>query len=167
MSKQFWSFLVVGLVIVGAAVALIWSGTKSNHLDLDTKFLNVRAAPLGDGNELVIVDFRVTNTSGIPLVIREVSMNMELYGNAPLKGLEVSRSDVDTMFQSHPLLGAKDNEVLAPPETIPPGKTIYRMAEASFEASESAVSSRKAMVVHIEDVDGAAFDISEKKDEKK
>jgi len=157
----------VGLAIVGAAVALIWSGTKSNHLDLDGKFLNVRAVPLGDGTELAIVDFRVTNTSGIPLVIREVSTSMQLYGNAPLKGLEVSRSDVDTMFEHHPLLGTKDNEVLAPPETIPPGKTIYRMVEASFQASESAVSSRKALVIHIEDVDGAGFDSSEKKDEKK
>jgi hypothetical protein len=84
-----------------------------------------------------------------------------------LKGLEVSRSDVDTMFEHHPLLGAKEYDVLAPPETIPPGKTVFRMAEASFQASESAVSSRKAMVVHIEDVDGAGFDVSEKKDEKK
>lgn len=164
MTRQFWSFLAVGLAIVGAAVALIWSGTKSNHLDLDGKFLNVRAVPLGDGTELVVIDFRVTNPSGVPFVVREVSMNMEMYGNEPLKGLEVSKQDVNVMFQEHPLIGAKDNDVLGPPDQIPPGKTLYRMAEAAFQASESAVNSRKGFVLHIEDVDGAGFDIEEKKD---
>ncbi len=164
MTKQFWSFLAVGLVVVGAGVALIWTGTKPNHLDLDGKVQNVRSIDLGDGSDLVVVDFRVTNPSGVPFVIREVSMNMEQYGQEPLKGLEVSKSDVDVMFQGHPLLGAKDNDVLAPPETIPPGKTVYRMAEASFQAPASAVASRKNLIVHIEDVDGAGFDIPEKQD---
>jgi hypothetical protein len=164
MSRQFWSFLAVGLVVVGAGVALIWSGTKPNHLDLDGKFLNVRTIELGDGADLVVADFRITNPSGVPFVIREVSMNMEQYGQEPLKGLEVSRSDVDFLFREHPLLGTKDNDVLAPPETIAPGKTLYRMAEASFQAPQSAVASRKNLVLHIEDVDGAGFDISEKKD---
>ncbi len=77
--------------------------------------------------------------------------------------MEVSKSDVDTMFQAHPLLGAKDNDVLAPPETIPPGKTLYRMAEASFQVSHTAMGSRKGVVVHIEDIDGAGFDIAENK----
>jgi hypothetical protein len=164
MSKQFWSFLAVGLAVVGAVVALIWSGTKPNHLDLDGKFLNVRSIELGDGSDLVVVDFRVTNPSGVPLVIREVSMSMEQYAQEPLKGLEVSKSDVDVMFKGHPLLGAKDNDVLAPPETIPPGKTVYRMAEASFQAPASAIAARKNFVLHIEDVDGAGFDVSENKD---
>ncbi len=167
MSKQFWSFLLVGLAVVGIAVSLIWTGTKPNHLDLDTKFLGVRAASIGEGREIVIVNFRMTNPSGVPLIIREISMQVELYGQPPLKGLEVSRSDVDTMFQLHPLLGGRDYDVLADGDTIAPGQTVYRMAEASFEASESAMASRKDVVLHIEDVDGAAFDISEKPDTKK
>ncbi len=163
MSRQFWAFLAVGLAAVGIAVAMIWSGTKGAHLTLDGKILNIRAVPLGDGTEIAILDFRVTNPSDVPFVIREVSMRMEQYKQEPLKGLEVSRSDVDTMFHSHPLLGSKDNDVLAPGDTIPPGKSLYRMAEASFEASRAEVESRKGFVVHIEDVDGAGFDIPEEK----
>jgi hypothetical protein len=164
MSKQFWAFLAVGLAIVAAAVAMIWSGTKSAHLDVDGKILKVRSIPVGEDSELVVADFRVTNPSGVPLVIREVSMQLEQFGQKePMNGVEVSRSDVDTMFQAHPLLGAKDNDVLAPPETIPPGKTLYRMAEASFPLSHAAMGSRKGVVVHIEDIDGAGFDIAENK----
>lgn len=164
MSRQFWSFLAVGLVVVGAAVALLWTGTKGNHLVLDGKFQNVRTLELGDGSALIVADFRVTNPSDVPLVIREVSMTMQQYGQEPLKGLEVSKSDVDLLFQEHSSLGGKANDVLAPPETIAPGKTIYRMAEASFQAPASAIAARRNLVVHIEDVDGAGFDISEKTD---
>ncbi len=65
MSKQFWAFLAVGLAIVAAAVALIWSGTKSAHLDVDGKILKVRSIPVGEDSELVVADFRVhTNPSG-------------------------------------------------------------------------------------------------------
>jgi hypothetical protein len=167
MSKQFWSFLAVGLVAVALAVSAIWSGTKSNHLELTGKILKVRSIPLEGGSSLVVVDFRVTNPSGVPLVIREVSLSMERYKEDPLPGVEVSRADVDTMFQAQPLIGVKYNDVLAPPETIPPGKTIDRMAEASFEAPETAVEVRKGMVLRIEDVDGAGFDILEKMAEKK
>jgi hypothetical protein len=164
MTRQFWSFLVVGLIAVGAAVALLWTGTKGNHLVLDGKFQNVRTLDLGDGTALVVADFRVNNPSDVPLVIREVSMTMEQYGQDSLKGLEVSKSDVDFLFQEHSSLGGKANDVLAPPDTIAPGKTIYRMAEASFKAPASAIASRKNLVVHIEDVDGAGFDIAEKQD---
>jgi len=167
MSKQFWGFLAIGLVAVALVVSAIWSGTKSNHLELTGKILKVRSIPLEGALEvpssLVVVDFRITNPSGVPFVVREVSLSMERYKDDPLMGVEVSRPDVDTMFQAQPLIGVKYNEVLAPPETIPPGKTIDRMAEASFEAPETAVEVRKGMVLHIEDVDGAGFDIIEKK----
>lgn len=162
MSRQFWSFLAVGLVVVALAVAVIWSGTKGAHLTLEGKFLNVRTVALGGGQEMVIVDFRVTNPSNVPFDVSDISLRLERHGKDPLTGLGVSRSDVDTMFQTHPLLGARDNDVLAPPDTIAPGKSLYRMAEASFEASPEEVAARQNLVLHIEDVDGAAFDLAEK-----
>jgi|SRR5579863_2896859 len=163
MSKQFWGFLVVGLVAVGLAVAAIWSGTKGAHLDLTGKIINVRSVPIDGKTMLVVVDFRVTNPSDIPLVIREVSLKMERYKDTPLNGTEVSRGDVDTMFEAFPAIGAKVKDVLAPPETVGPGKTIDRMAEATFETTKAAVEVRKAVILHVEDVDGAEFDITEKK----
>lgn len=163
MSKQFWGFLAVGLVAVGIAVSAIWSGTKGNHLDLTGKILKVRSIALEGGTSLVVVDFRVTNPSDVPLVIREVSLKLLGYNKESLDGVEVSRGDVDTMFKEMPLIGVKYNDVLAPPETIQPGKTIDRMAEASFPEAETAVEVRKAVILHIEDVDGAGFDIAEQK----
>jgi hypothetical protein len=163
MSKQFWGFLVVGLVAVGLAAAMIWSGTKSAHLDLTGKIIRVRSIALDGARTLVVVDFRVTNPSGVPLTLREVSLKMERYKAEPLDGVEVSRGDVDTMFTLFPALGVKYSDVLAPPETIAPGKTIDRMAEASFETTEAAVEVRKGVIVHVENLDGTSFDIAEKK----
>jgi hypothetical protein len=168
MSKQFWAFLAVGLVAVGVFVASVWNGTKGNHLDLTGKIVRVRTTALPDST-LVVVDFRVTNPSDVPLVIREVSLKLDRSKPGgkqedPLGGTEVSRSDVDTMFDSLPSLGPKYNDVLAPGETIAPGKTIDRMAEATFEVPKSVADSRKGVILHVEDVDGAGFDIPEKQD---
>jgi len=162
MSKQFWTFLGVGAVVVAIVVWFIWSGTESNHLTLSGKIIKVRSMPLEEGRTLVLVDFRVTNPTSVPLVVNEVSMSIEPPAGTPLKGQEVSKSDVDTMFAAHPILQPKFNDVLAPPDQIPPGKTLDRMAEASFEASGNQIDSRKQVVVHIVDVDGAGFDIEEK-----
>jgi hypothetical protein len=68
------------------------------------------------------------------------------------------------MFDSLPSLGPKYSDVLAPGETIAPGKTIDRMAEATFEVPKSVADSRKQIILHVEDVDGAGFDIPEKQD---
>lgn len=144
-------------------MAMIWSGTEKAHLDLTGKIIRVRSIPVDDKTSLVVVDFRVTNPSAIPLVIREVSLKMERYKEDTLEGTEVSRSDVDTLFETFPRLGVKYNDVLAPPETVEPGKTIDRMAEATFEVPQAAVEVRKAITLHVEDVDGAEFDITEKK----
>lgn len=156
----------MGAVAVAIVVWFVWSGTAPNHLTLDGKIIKVRSIPLDSGTSLVVVDFRVTNPSGVPLVIREVSLSAERYKDTPLKGQEVSKGDVDTMFESHPLLQPKYNDVLAPGDQIPPGKTLDRMAEASFEASETGIEARKGIVLHIEDVDGAGFDISEHPEQK-
>ena len=163
MSKQFWGFLVVGLAVAAAITAIFMSATKSAHLDLDVKIIKVRAVSLDGDSALVAVDFRITNTSGVPLVVSGVSMKMEQYKADTLDGLEVSKPDVDTLFQAHPLLGLRYNDVLGAPDQLPAGKTIDRMAEASFMAPLTAVDNRKAIILHIEDVDGAAFDIAEKR----
>src|SRR5580658_6235530 len=120
MSKRFWGFLVVGLVAVGLAVSAIWSGTESAHLDLTGKIIRVRSVALDSGRCLVVVDFRVTNPSGVPLVLREVSLHIERYKDDPVDGVEVSKGDVDTMFEAFPAIRVKYSDVLAPPETIAP-----------------------------------------------
>ena len=104
--------------------------------------------------------------SDVPLVLREVSLRLEGEQKDPLIGLETSKSDVDTLFQSMPDLGPKYADVLAPPDQIAPGKTLDRMAEASFEIPDALARSRRGMILHLEDVDGAGFDIRETPEKK-
>ena len=155
-------FLSIGLVVVGVAVSMVWTDTKGNHLVLTGEILKVRSAPI-ENRTLIAVDFRVTNPTEVPFVIRELSMKLERFKEDPLEGVKVSKSDVDQLFTMFPALGVKTNQVLSQGETIPPGKTLERMAEATFEIPQSMADYRKGVVVHIEDVDGAGFDIAEKK----
>lgn len=163
MSKNFWIALLAGLVIAGAIVAVFYNSTKSGHLAIEGKIVRVRSVSL-ESNTLVAVDFRITNTSAVPLVVNGVSIIIERKGQEPETGLEVSKSDVDTLFKVTPALGVKYNDVLAAPDRLDGGKTVDRMAEASFMLPVSAVKSRDNLVVHIDDVDGAGFDISEHPD---
>ena len=163
MSKQFWIFLAVGLVAVTIAVTVIMMSTKSAHLELSGNVLKVRTLALSGGAATVVVlDFRVTNPSGLPFIVRDVSMRLDPSSGDAVDGAQLSRSDVDAVFQYEKLVGTKYNDVLTLQDKIPPGQTVDRMSAARFELPEAAIQNRKRIVLHLEDVDGAAADITEK-----
>lgn len=162
MSKQFWIFLVAGLAVVAVAVTLTMVGTQSAHLVLTGNILKVRTLALSDKATVVILDFRVTNPSGVPFKVRDVNLKLEPASGDAVDGATLSRSDVDAVFQYEKLVGAKYNDVLALQDTIPAGKTVDRMSAARFEVPERAVMSRKGIVLHLEDVDGPTSDLTEK-----
>lgn len=162
LSKQFWIFLVVGLAVVFLAVAGIMMSTKSAHLDLTGNILKVRTLALGANATVVILDFRVTNPSGLPFVVRDVTMRLEPPSGEPVEGSQLSKSDVDNVFKYEKLAGTKFNDVLSLRDKVPAGQTLDRMSAARFELPEAEIQSRKRMVLHLEDVDGPAAEITEK-----
>lgn len=162
MSKQFWTFLVVGLAVVGIAIAGVWFGTKSSHLDLDGKILKVRTLALGKDASLVVVDFRVTNTSAVPFVVRDVSLKLTPASGAGVDGSPASKTDIDRVFEAQKLIGPHFNDVLSIQDRIAPNKTLDRMTGARFEVPESQVDARKSLVLRLEDVDGTAAELTEK-----
>jgi len=162
LSKQFWIFLAVGLAVVVVAVTGIMMSTKSAHLELTGNILKVRTLALHDKATVVVLDFRVTNPSGLPFVVRDVSMRLEPLSGDPVEGSQLARSDVDDVFKYEKLVGTKFNDVLTLRDKVPAGQTVDRMSAARFELPESAINNRKRIVLHLEDVDGAASDITEK-----
>ena len=163
MSKQFWIFLAVGLAVVAAAVSAIMMSTKSAHLELTGNILKVRTLSVSAGAAtIVVLDFRATNPSGLPFIVRDVRMSLEPASGEPMEGSQLSRSDVDAVFQYEKLVGTKYNDVLSLRDKIPAGQTMDRMSAARFELPESQVQSRKRILLHLEDVDGAASDLTEK-----
>jgi len=163
MSKQFWSFLAVGLAVVGIVIAVVWFGTKSSHLELDGKILKVRTLALGKDASLVVIDFRVTNPSAVPFVVRDVALKLTPSSGPEVDGSPASKTDIDRVFEAEKLIGPHFNDVLSLQDRIPPNKTLDRMTGARFEVPEPEVDRRKSLVLRLEDVDGAIAELTEKR----
>jgi hypothetical protein len=162
VSKQFWILLVAGLAIVGAGVGMLLVGTKGNHLELTGAVLHTRVLALNPKASIVIVDFRVKNSTDVPFVARSVTILLDPASGETLEGQSVSKPDVENLFKYEKLLGPKFNEVLTIRDKIAPHQRLDRMAGARFELADSAVDARKSIRVRIEDLDGTVAEIAEK-----
>jgi hypothetical protein len=163
VNKQFLLFLGIGLAAVGIGVSFLWVGTKGNHLELNGTILKVRVLALSPTASLVAVDFRMTNPSDIPFVVKSVSLTLEPESGGTLDGMSVSKPDMDAVFQYNKLLGPKFNDVFSIKDKVAPHQRLDRMVGARFEIPDSKAEERKAIHLHIEELDGVTADLVEKK----
>ena len=163
MSKQFWLFLIAGVAIVGAALGFLLVGTKGNHLELHGSILKVRVMPLSPVASLAIVDFRVNDPSDVPFVIKNATLTLETAKGEMLDGMMVSKPDVENVFKYNPILGPKFNDVLSIKDRIEPRQRLDRMVGARFEITEAQAEERKAIHLHVEEMNGVTADLVEKK----
>jgi hypothetical protein len=164
MTKEFWRFFGIGLGVVAIVGAIVWFSNLSSHLELTGKILKVRVVALDRESSLVLVDFRATNPSAVLFKAGEVTIKLVPRSGEPSDGMMVTKGDVDAVFNYQPvggLAGVKFNSVFSLGDTIPPGKTVDRMAEARFEVPESTIQRRKNITLHLQDVDGAEADLTE------
>ena len=162
MTKQFWIFLAVGLAVVGALVSTVMVGTKSAHLELTGSVLKVRTVALNETAALVMLDFRVTNPSGVPFVVSNVSLTVEPLSGDLLVGTIASKSDVDNILRHQKLAGPKFNDVLTLRDRVNPRETVDRMIAARIEVPEAILEKRKTIRIKLEDVDGTVAEIVER-----
>jgi hypothetical protein len=163
VSKQFWIFLIAGVAIVGVGLGFLLLGTKGNHLELHGSILKVRVMPLSPVASLAIVDFRVNNPSDVPFVMKGASLTLETATGEMLDGMMVSKPDVENVFKYNPILGPKFNDVLSIKDRIEPHQRLDRMVGARFEIPEAQAEDRKAIHLHVEEMDGVTADLVEKK----
>ena len=156
MKKSFWIFLAIGVAVLGVLLYGVLVGTKGNHLELSGSVLKVRAMPAGSGASFVVIDFRVTNPSDIPFVVKQVSLDVD--GSQALIG---AKSDLDAIFASGPLLGPKYNDVLSLRDKIGPHQSLDRMVGARIELNEQAFEARKKLTLRIEEADGVVAEITQ------
>jgi len=124
--------------------------------------LKVRVLALpGRAASIVVVDFRVTNPSNVPFVVSSVALHLEPATGDAADGTTISKNDIENIFRYERLLGPKYNDVLSLQDRIAPHKIADLMAGARFEFPEATVNSRKSIRLRIEDVDGAAAEITE------
>lgn len=161
MTKQFWAFFGVGLVAVAAWAAMVWFGNVGSHLVLKGTILKVRTVDASDGGSFAVVDIRLKNPTNVLFVISDIELTVDpASGDAP-KNYLISKSDLDAIFQVHPLLGPKFNDGLMVRDKIAPGQTLDGMIAAKFEIPVSQLDRRKSIHLHIEDLDGTVADFTD------
>lgn len=163
MSKQFWTFLGIGLAVVAALIGAVLLSTKGQHLELDGQILKVRVFQMNPNASIVVVDFRAKNPSDVPFVVKNVDLELEPASGDPVKGVTISKPDVENVFKYETLLGPKYNDVLSIRDKIAPHQSVDRMAGARVDLSDAAIQARKTVKLRIEDMDGAVAELVEKK----
>lgn len=161
MSKQFWIFLLIGLGAVGIGIALLLFSTKSSHLELKGQILKVRVLALNPSASIVVIDFRATNPSDVPFVVRTAGIFLDPLSGDAVEGAGISKADVESVFKYEKLIGPQYNDVLSIKDRINPHQTTDQMIGARFELSEIGIEGRKDLRVHIEDLDGTNADLVE------
>ncbi len=161
MSKNFWMFLGVGLVLVAIGLGFVFLGTEKNHLELTGQILKVRVLSIEPNASFVVADFRVKNPSGIDFVVKDVKLTLDPASGDPVQGSVTSKADIDTIFQYQKLIGPKFNSVLSLRDTVKAGMTADFMVAARFELSEQAIQARKALHLRLEDLEGPVSELTE------
>jgi len=160
MNKRLLIFSGAALVAIAIAVVVILSANKGAHLQLEGKILKVRSGPLGDGNSIAVMDFRVQNPSDVPFVVREVDISLEKPNGEMVEGITISKADLKQIFQYNRFLGDQYNDGLGLRDTIPPHSTVDRMVAAHFEVGEQDLQKAKALHLSVQDVDGPLWETS-------
>ncbi len=162
MNKNLLIGIGVGVVCVAIAVWGIVYMQRGAHLQMPGQFLKVRTAPLEDNSSFAMVDFRITNVSDYPAVVRSVSLVCEEPNGNRIQGSTMADPDAQRVFDAFPVLGPKYNASLKLRDSIPPRATWDRMVGARFEVPEDRLLKRARFIIVVEEVDKGAFEISEK-----
>ena len=162
MKLQFSAPFAIGIAVVAIAVSLIVYMKRGARVGLTGQVLKVRTLPLDENSSLAVLDFRFNNPSDVLFVVRTVTVVLEDRSGNPTEGDTISEVDANRMFDQLPLLGQKFSKTLVMRDRVEPHTSQDRMVSARFSLPESALESRKRLVVKIEEVDGQISEISEK-----
>ena len=152
----------IGIAVIAVAVTAIVVMQRGARVGLVGKVLKVRTAPLDENSSIAVLDFRFTNPSNYPFMVRTVSVLLQDKDGKTYDGDVVSEVDAKRLFDNVPLLGPKFNDTLIMNDRIPPGGSQDRMVAARFAAPEARLEGRKSFVIRIEEVDGQVTEFSEK-----
>jgi hypothetical protein len=162
MRNNFAIAFGIGIAVIALAVTGVLFMQRGSRLELPGKVLKVRTAPLDEHSSVVVIDFRVTNSSDVLFMVRSVSVEMEDSQGKNYVGSIAADMDVKPLFEGVPLLGQKYNATLLIRQTIPPHTSTDRMVAARFQAPDDMLQTRKRFIVRIEEMDRTSFELSER-----
>lgn len=155
-------FVLIGLGVVAAAIAVIYTTNRGSQIRVEGKVQKTRIQKLADNSTLAAFDFRFTNPAKYPFVVRRVTVTCTGADGKPIAGENVSEDDAKRIFEYYRAsLGEKYNESLVLRNRIPPGATQDRMIAATFAVEPEVLEKRTGCLLRVDDVDGAYSEIRE------
>ncbi|HYP14091.1 MAG TPA: hypothetical protein VEQ63_09220, partial [Bryobacteraceae bacterium] len=97
------------------------------------------------------------------LEVKDVQVLIETADGKTLTGESVSDVDAVRVMEFYKAIGPKYNATLVRKNKLPPGQTADRMIAAQFGASEQEVQRRRSLRLVVRDLDGATFNLVEKR----
>ena len=149
----------LGLLIIGAIVGGGLFASRGAHLELEGKIAKTRIAALSPTRSVIVLDFRATNPSDYPFIVKTVEVEITLADGSKQVGQFVPEVDAKTLFPALPALGDKLAVSIATKEKIAKKETVERMAAATFQIPEADLAARKDVVLRLHDVDGPVSEI--------
>jgi len=137
----------------GLAVA-VFALAACNKLTIEGTIQKVRVYAVDETTSAVVADYRITNTARLPLVVREVMVEIEDKDGKTTAGRTIADTDASRFLDANPEQGPKHNASLLPREKLSAGQSVDRMVAASFDSKEDEVNARRKLRVKIVDVDG-------------
>ncbi len=163
MNREVLKYSLVGLAIVVAGVAAVLWWTRGAHVHLEGRIGRVRLQPMDERATVAVVDFRATNASDYPFVVRDIKLYLERADGTRVEGMAIAEIDVQRLFQYYPLLGQRYNDTLRMRDRIEPRQTVDRMVAARFEFPEAELERRRRFIVWVQDLDGVISEIREER----
>ncbi len=149
----------LGLMIIGAIVGGGLFASRGAHLELEGKIAKTRTAALSPTRSVIVLDFRATNPSDYPFIVKTIEVEVTLADGSKEVGQFVPEVDAKSLFPALPALGDKLTVSIATKEKISKKETIERMAAAAFLIPEADLAARKDVVIRLHDVDGPVSEI--------
>src|SRR5258708_22630679 len=150
-SRTLMVSVVLGAVIVALLIGSGLFMSRGAHLELKGRIQKERTGALDATHAVLVLDFRVTNPSDLPFVVKSVDVFLIDSRGQEVKGQYVAEADARPLFQAVPALGDKFNPTLVMREKIVSKQTVDRMVATPFDLPGAGVEARRCVVSKIQD----------------
>ncbi len=123
-------------------------------MELTGRVMKVRTLNAVPEATIVILDVRLTNTSGYTYVVGETKVELENAKGERTEGAPVAEMDADRLFEGYPVLGGRFNPNLKARDKLAPHVTTDRQFSVHFPLRQNEVEARKRLVVTVRELDG-------------
>ncbi len=162
MSKPFAITFLIGLLVIGAGIWVVFLKQEGAHIEPKGSILKVRTLQLDDSHSAAVIAVRMSNDSDYGLVARNIEVWAET-NKSTAQGNVVAEVDVKDLYKNYPVLGEQYNPVYKARDKVPPHSSIDREICAQFSVPVAELDQRKDMIVRVQDINGPSAEMHEKK----